>query len=70
MQLSEEGECTYCSIGWHSDLSLHKHSICDQSVIGLEQLGPLNILFFSNRGLEIVGALNHLTLWGRESLSS
>jgi hypothetical protein len=33
-------------------------------------LGPLNILIPSSRSLEIVGALNHLTLRGRESLSS
>jgi hypothetical protein len=36
----------------------------------LSSLGPLNILISSSRGLEIVGALNHLTLWGREYLSS
>jgi hypothetical protein len=36
----------------------------------LSSLGPLNILISSNRGLEIVGVLNHLTLWGWESLSS
>jgi hypothetical protein len=33
-------------------------------------LGPLNTLIPSNGSLEIIGALNHLTLWGRESLSS
>jgi hypothetical protein len=33
-------------------------------------LGSLNTLIPSSRSLEIVGALNHLTLWGRESLSS
>jgi hypothetical protein len=33
-------------------------------------LGPLNTLIPSSRSLEIVGALNHLTLQGRESLSS
>jgi hypothetical protein len=33
-------------------------------------LGPLNILISSTRSLEIVGALNHLAMWGRESLSS
>jgi hypothetical protein len=32
-------------------------------------LGSLNTLIPSNMSLEIVGALNHLTLWGRESLS-
>jgi hypothetical protein len=33
-------------------------------------LGPLNTLIPSSRGLVVVGALNRLTLWGRESLSS
>jgi hypothetical protein len=36
----------------------------------LSSLGPLNTLIPSSRSLEIVGTLNHLTLWGRESLSS
>jgi hypothetical protein len=36
----------------------------------LGSLGPLNTLIPSSRSLEVVGALNHLTLWGRESLSS
>jgi hypothetical protein len=36
----------------------------------LGSLGPLNTLIPSNRSLEFVGALNHLTLRGRESLSS
>jgi hypothetical protein len=36
----------------------------------LGSLGPLNTLIPSSRGLEVVGALNHLTLWGRESLSN
>jgi hypothetical protein len=36
----------------------------------LGSLGPLNTLIPSSRSLEIIGALNHLTLWGRESLSS
>jgi hypothetical protein len=36
----------------------------------LGSLGPLNTLVPSSRSLEIVGALNHLTLRGRESLSS
>jgi hypothetical protein len=36
----------------------------------LGSLGPLNTLISSSRSLEIIGALNHLTLWGRESLSS
>jgi hypothetical protein len=36
----------------------------------LGSLGPLNTLIPSSRSLEIVGALNHLTLRGRESLSS
>jgi hypothetical protein len=33
-----------------------------QQVLG--SLGPLNTLIPSSRSLEIVGALNHLTLWG------
>jgi hypothetical protein len=28
----------------------------------LSSLGPLNILIFSSRSLEIIGALNHLAL--------
>jgi hypothetical protein len=39
-----------------------------QRVLG--SLGPLNTLTPSSRSLEIVGVLNHLTLWGRKSLSS
>jgi hypothetical protein len=34
----------------------------------LSSLGPLNILISHSRGLEIVWALNHLALRGRESL--
>jgi hypothetical protein len=33
-------------------------------------LDPLNTLIPSNRGLEILGVLNHLMLCGRKSLSS
>jgi hypothetical protein len=36
----------------------------------LSGLGPLIILISNSRDLEIVGALNHLMLRGRESLSS
>jgi hypothetical protein len=36
----------------------------------LGSLGSLNTLIPSSRGLEVVGALNHLMLWGREFLSS
>jgi hypothetical protein len=36
----------------------------------LDSLGSLNTLIPSSRSLEVVVALNHLTLWGRESLSS
>jgi hypothetical protein len=36
----------------------------------LDSLGSLNTLIPSSRRLEVVGALNHLTLRGRESLSS
>jgi hypothetical protein len=39
-----------------------------QYVLG--SLGPLNILTFNNRSLEIIGALIHLALRCRESLSS
>jgi hypothetical protein len=39
-----------------------------QRVLG--SLGPLNNLIPSRRSLVIVGALNHLTLRGREFLSS
>jgi hypothetical protein len=31
----------------------------------LGSLGPLNTLIPNSRSLEIIGALNHLTLWGR-----
>jgi hypothetical protein len=33
-------------------------------------LGPLNTLIPSSRSLKIIGVLNHLTMWGRGSLSS
>jgi hypothetical protein len=36
----------------------------------LGSLGSLNTLIPSNRSLEVVGALNHMMLRGRESLSS
>jgi hypothetical protein len=36
----------------------------------LGSLGSLNTLIPNNKSLEVVGALNHLTLRGRESLSS
>jgi hypothetical protein len=36
----------------------------------LGSLGSLNTMILSSRGLEVVGALNHLMLRGRESLSS
>jgi hypothetical protein len=36
----------------------------------LGSLCSLNTLIPSSRSLEVVRALNHLTLWGRESLSS
>jgi hypothetical protein len=39
-----------------------------QRVLG--SLGPLITLIPSSRSLETVGALNHLMLWGRKSLSS
>jgi hypothetical protein len=36
----------------------------------LGSLGSLNTLIPSSRCLEVVRVLNHLTLWGRESLSN
>jgi hypothetical protein len=36
----------------------------------LSSLGRLNILISSSRSLEIIGALNHLMLRGREPLSN
>jgi hypothetical protein len=36
----------------------------------LGSLGSLNTLILSSRSLEVIGVLNHLTLRGRESLSS
>jgi hypothetical protein len=36
----------------------------------LGSLGSLKTLIPSSRSLEVIGALNHMTLWGRESLSS
>jgi hypothetical protein len=36
----------------------------------LGSLSSLNTLIPSSRSLEIVGVLNHLTMWGRESLSN
>jgi hypothetical protein len=36
----------------------------------LGSLGPLNTPIPSSRSLDIVGVLNQLMLWGRESLSS
>jgi hypothetical protein len=43
-------------------------TIIMQRVLG--SLGPLNTLIPNSRSLEIVGALNHMTLQGRKSLSS
>jgi hypothetical protein len=42
--------------------------ICLQWALG--SLGPLNALLSSAKSLEIVGALNHLTLQGGKSMSS
>jgi hypothetical protein len=55
------GKMTFLSISIALLFSLHW-------IMG--SLGPLNNLISRSRGLEIVGALNHLTLWGRESLTS
>jgi hypothetical protein len=52
---------TFLSIGIALPFSMHW-------VLG--SLGPLNTLISSGRSLEIIGALNHLALWGRKSLSS
>jgi hypothetical protein len=74
------GRCSSChligtgvwigaSVGVMSPLSTVVGPTNDlQRVLG--RLGPLNTLILSSRSLEIVGVLNHLTLWGRESLSS
>jgi hypothetical protein len=35
----------------------------------LGSFGPLNTLIPNSRSLEVVGVLNHLTLWCRDSLS-
>jgi hypothetical protein len=41
------------------------------SLLGvLGSLSSLNTLIPISRSLEVVGALNHLTLWGREFVSS
>jgi hypothetical protein len=56
------------SIGIMSHFStVEAHTISLRQVLG--SLGHLNILTPSSRGLVIVGALNILTLRGRESLS-
>jgi hypothetical protein len=44
------------------------HTVSLLHVLG--SLGPLNILIPSSRSLEIIRLLNHLTMRGRESLSS
>jgi hypothetical protein len=44
------------------------HTVSLLRVFG--SLGSLNTLIPSSRSLEVVGAQNHLTQWGRESLSS
>jgi hypothetical protein len=36
----------------------------------LGSVGSLNTLIPNSRSLEVVGALNHLMLWGRDCLSS
>jgi hypothetical protein len=35
----EEGGCTDWGIGWHSDLSHHKHSTSALTVLGSKQIG-------------------------------
>jgi hypothetical protein len=57
------------SVGIMSLLSIVEASPISKWIV-LGSLGPLNILSSSNRGLEIVGVLNHLTFPGRESLFS
>jgi hypothetical protein len=44
------------------------HTVSLLRVLG--SLGSLNTLIPSSMSLEVVRVLNHLTLWGRESLSS
>jgi peroxiredoxin len=55
------GKMTFLSISTTLPFSLHWV---------MTSLGPLNILTSSSRSLEIVGALNDLTLQSRQSLSS
>jgi hypothetical protein len=45
-------------------------SMFTTAIASTGSLCPLNTLIPSNRSLEVVGALNQLTLRGRESLSS
>jgi hypothetical protein len=57
------------SVGKMSLLSTVEASMISKQQI-LSSLGPLHILTPSSWGVEIVGALNHMTLWGRKSMSS
>jgi hypothetical protein len=67
--LTSTGVWIGASVGIMSLLStIIAPMISSQWVLG--SLGPLNTLIPSNRGLEIVGTLNHLMLRGRKSLSS
>jgi hypothetical protein len=57
------------SVGIMSLLSIvEAPSISGWQILG--SLGPMNILTSSSRGLEIIGALYHLMLQGRTSLTS
>jgi hypothetical protein len=57
------------SVGIMSLLSTVEASLISGWQI-LGSLGPVNILSSSSKGLEIVGAFNHLMLRGRKSLTS
>jgi hypothetical protein len=56
--------------GWHSDLFPHNIALSFGRRWVLSSMGSLNILISSSRSLEMVGALNDLMSWSRESLSS
>jgi hypothetical protein len=57
-------------IGWHIDLSLHKHSTSVHPVMGSEQLESSEHSDFLQQGSKNCWARNHLMLQSKESLSS
>jgi hypothetical protein len=57
-------------IGWQSYLSPHMRSTFVHPIMGSKQLESLSTPVPSSRGLGVVGALYHLALQGRISLSS